>query len=61
MVKHAPAAVEIKHGEPFAFAGLWSRNTTARGGEWSALQVQRVLAGARWYQVAEWDRKHWRA
>jgi len=33
-------------------AGLNERNiTTPRGGEWSAVQVQRVLAAARWYRV----------
>ena len=31
-------------------AGLNERNiTTPRGGEWSAVQVQRVLTAARWY------------
>ena len=33
-------------------AGLNERNiTTPRGGEWSAVQVQRVLTAARWYRV----------
>lgn len=43
-------------------AALKARNiSTPHGGEWSAVQVQRVLTAARWYQVAEWERKHWRA
>jgi DNA invertase Pin-like site-specific DNA recombinase len=33
-------------------AGLNQRNiTTVRGGEWSAVQVKRVLTAARWYRV----------
>jgi Recombinase len=43
-------------------SGLNERNiTTPRGGEWSAVQVQRALRAARWYQVnaeqREWARQ----
>jgi DNA invertase Pin-like site-specific DNA recombinase len=39
-------------------SGLNERNiATPRGGEWSAVQVQRVLTGARWYQVNQENRQ----
>ena len=46
-------------------AGLNERNiSTPRGGDWSAVQVQRALRAARWYQVnaeqREWARQRQR-
>lgn len=39
-------------------AGLNEQNITAvRGGEWSAVQVQRVLTAARWYRVNQEDQR----
>src|ERR1700722_11668015 len=39
-------------------AGLNERNiTTPRGGEWSAVQVQRVLTAARWYRTNQEQRQ----
>jgi DNA invertase Pin-like site-specific DNA recombinase len=39
-------------------AGLNERNiSTPRGGEWSAVQVQRVLTAARWYRVNQEEKQ----
>jgi Recombinase len=42
--------------------GLNEQNiTTPRGGEWTAVQVQRVLTAARWYHVNQEHQQRLRA